>query len=386
MHAHFSIPEFKPHPLLRNGHAQTLAGAYLPGGRHIERAVQIQVPLADGDAVVLHDDRPAHWHAGDRVALLLHGLAGCHQSSYMLRAARKLVGRGIRTFRMDLRGCGAGEGLASRPYHGGRSEDAHAALELLQRLCLGSPVTLVGFSLSGNIVLKLLGESPRSVPINVEKAIVVCPALDLGLCAHSLSGRWQRAYERYFVRSLCRQIKVNRRLRPDVPPLAVKRRLKTLIEFDDLYTGPVCGFGTADNYYTTSSARPHVVNIRVPTLILIAEDDPLIPISSFDAIALPKSVLLHRTKHGGHLGYVGRPGIDPDLRWMDWRIVDWVMADPAPAAAPASDRSTPTLTAESATRLCPKTGTDPLPEGQTSFPATTGQGSVPFFGQRPATH
>ena len=252
MSVRFSIPDFKPHPLLRNGHAQTLAGAYLPSGRFVERAVKLRVPLPDGDTVVLHDDRPAGWRPGDRVALLLHGLAGCHQSGYMLRIARKLRGCGVRTFRMDLRGCGAGEGLASRPYHAGRSEDARAAIELLQSLCLGSPVTVVGFSLSGNIVLKLVGESPQSVPINVEKAAAICPSLDLGLCARSLESRMQRLYERHFVWLLCKQIESNRRLRPDVPALNVERRLRTLLEFDDAYTGPVCGFGTAENYYTTN--------------------------------------------------------------------------------------------------------------------------------------
>jgi predicted alpha/beta-fold hydrolase len=353
MTVRFSIPDFKPHPLLRNGHAQTLAGAYLPSGRYLERAVRLRVPLPDGDTIVLHDDRPAGWRPGDRVALLLHGLAGCHQSSYMLRISRKLVRCGVRTFRMDLRGCGAGEGLASRPYHAGRSEDARAALELLQSLCLGSSVTAVGFSLSGNIVLKLVGEAPLSVPINLEKAAAVCPSLDLGLCARSLVGRLQKAYERHFVWLLCRQIEANRRLRPDVPPLSADRRPKTLLEFDEAYTGPVCGFGTADNYYTTNSARRHVANIRLPTLILSAEDDPLVPIASFEALDLPDRVLLHRTKHGGHLGYVGRAGVDPDSRWMDWRIVDWVKADLTSMtdAPPRLHRLTPPLAVNSAQRL-----------------------------------
>jgi predicted alpha/beta-fold hydrolase len=344
----FDIPEFRPHPLLRNGHAQTLAGAYLPGGRFVEQAAQHYVPLPDGDAVVLHEDVPDDWRARDRTALLLHGLAGNHQSNYMQRLARKLVRRGVRTFRMDLRGCGAGAGLATQLYHGGRSDDARAALELLQTLCPGSPVTVVGFSLSGNIVLKLLGESPQRVPINVEKAVAVCPAVDLGLCAHSFLGPVRSRYERYFVTSLCRQIGVNRRLRPELPPLASKRRLKTLIEFDDVYTGPVCGFGTAENYYSTSSSRPHLSKIRRPTLVLVAEDDPMIPVSAFEGLTLPETVLLHRTAHGGHLGYIGRKGPDPDNRWMDWRVVDWVLSDVAAVydagRTPRSGHAIPAIT------------------------------------------
>ena len=320
----FETPPFEPHPLLRNPHVQTLAGTYLPDRRFPYRAVHHRIELSDGDAVVLHDDVPSGWPAGGRVALLLHGLAGCHSSSYMVRIAGKLNGAGVRTFRMDLRGCGAGEGMASRPYHAGRSDDAIAALQFVQKLCPDAPVTLVGFSLSGNIVLKLLGEAPDDVPPNVEKAAAVCPAIDLARCAHSLVGPFQRLYDRHFVRLLCQQVRLNRRLRSDLPPVDGPRRLKTLFAFDDAYTGPVCGFGSADNYYATNSAARHVERIRLPTLILAAQDDPLVPIACFDDIRPPPSVLLRMTRHGGHLGYIGKRGIDPDRRWMDWRIVDWV--------------------------------------------------------------
>ena len=195
----FDAPPFEPHPLLRNRHAQTLAGTYLPGERYPYRAVHYRVLLEDGDAVVLHDDIPDAWQAGGRVTLLIHGLAGCHSSAYMVRVAGKLNRAGVRTFRMDLRGCGSGEGLASRPYHAGRSDDALAAINFVGKLCPDSPVALVGFSLSGNIVLKLLGEAPETVPANVTKAATICPAIDLGRCVRSLVGPFQRVYDRYFV-------------------------------------------------------------------------------------------------------------------------------------------------------------------------------------------
>ena len=327
MSPQFQIPPFEPHPLFRNRHAQTLAGTYLPGQRYRYRAVRHRVVLPDADVVVLHDDSPVEWPTGGRVALLLHGLAGCHSSAYMERVAGKLNGAGVRTFRMDLRGCGAGEGLAARPYHAGRSDDAIAALEFVQTLCPNAPVTLVGFSLSGNIVLKLLGEAPDAVPSNVVKAAAICPAIDLGHCVRSLIGPFQRSYDRYFVRVLCAQIRTNSRLRTDLPPLVATRPIASIFDFDDLYTGPVCGFGSAENYYTASSAKRHIERIRVPTLVLAAADDPLVPITCFDGIRVPLNVMLHVTKHGGHLGYVAKRGIDRDRRWMDWRIVDWVMSD-----------------------------------------------------------
>jgi predicted alpha/beta-fold hydrolase len=260
------------------------------------------------------------------VALLLHGLAGCHQSSYMVRIAGKLNEAGVRTFRMDLRGCGAGQGLASLPYHAGRSEDARAALEFLAAECPDSAATVVGFSLSGNIVLKLLGEAPHALPPNVEKAVTVSPALDLAACAGSLVTRFQKLYERHFVRLLCRQIDLNRKLRPEMVAVETPHKSRTLFEFDDAYTGPACGFGTAENYYATNSASRHLSGIRLPTLIISAKDDPLVPNSCFGAAEVPACVRLHVTEHGGHLGYVARPGPDPDRRWMDWRIVDWTLA------------------------------------------------------------
>jgi uncharacterized protein len=340
----FDAPPFEPHPLLRNRHAQTLAGTYLPSGRYPYRAVHYRVMLSDGDAIVVHDDIPADWQAGGRVALLIHGLAGCHSSVYMVRIAAKLNRAGVRTFRMDLRGCGSGEGLASLPYHAGRSDDVRTALEFIGKLCPDAPVTLVGFSLSGNIVLKLLGEAPDAVPKNVVKAAALCPAIDLGRCVRSLVGPVQKVYDRYFVRVLSRQIRTNCRLRPDVVPLAAPRRLKSMFEFDDIYTGPVCGFGSADNYYSTSSAARHIERIRVPTLILAAEDDPLVTIACFEGLRPPPNVILHITRHGGHLGFIGKSGIDPDRRWMDWRIVDWVRTDVTADDATESRRTVPLRT------------------------------------------
>jgi hypothetical protein len=320
----FEIPPFRPHPLIRNPHAQTLAGVYLPGKTFPYGAARRRVSLPDGDAVILHEDSPPRWRPGDRVALLLHGLAGSHLSSYMVRIAGKLNAAGVRTFRMDLRGCGAGEGLAARPYHAGRSEDARAALDFLAGLTSNSPVSVIGFSLSGNIILKMLGESPESVPRSVEKGAAVNPSLDLARCAQSLVGPFQRLYDRHFVRLLCRQVAENRRLRPELAAINGGRRLRKLIEFDDVYTGPVCGFGSGANYYAINSAARHVSAIRIPTLILAAKDDPLVPGACFENMATPAHVLLHLSAHGGHLGYIGELGCDADRRWMDWRIVDWV--------------------------------------------------------------
>jgi predicted alpha/beta-fold hydrolase len=341
MSLRFDIPPFEPHPLLRNRHAQTLAGTYLPAGQYPYAAKLHKIPLADGDAVVIHDDTPPGWSPDGRVAVLIHGLAGCHSSPYMTRVAAKLNAAGVRSFRMDMRGCGAGAGLSARPYHAGRSDDAAAVLRFVEQLCAKASITLVGFSLSGNIVLKLVGEAPQAVPANVVRVAAICPAIDLGRCVRSLVGPVQRMYDRYFVKELCHQIRGNRQLNSELPAIQAPRRMKSMFDFDDFYTGPVCGFGSADNYYASSSARQHLEQIRQPTFILAAADDPLVTIDCFRGLRLPANVLLHITRHGGHLGYVGKRGVDADSRWMDWRIVDWVTADLAsggesPSQSPSS--------------------------------------------------
>lgn len=320
------IPQFKPHPFLRSGHAQTLAGYYLPAKPSSETALKHFITLEDGDTVVLHDDCPDNWNAGDATALLIHGLAGCHQSGYMIRVAEKLNKAGIRTFRMDLRGCGSGHGLARLPYHAGRSEDALVALRSLCSLCPQSPTSVIGFSLGGNIVLKLLGESPQDLPAHLKRAVVISPSIDLAACVEWLDRPAARLYDRHFVKLLCQQLKQAPSAHGKTPPDLFTRKPRRLLEFDDRYTAPASGFGNAANYYARCSSAQFIPNIKVPALILTSRDDPLVPVQPFEELDLPSLVTLEITERGGHLGYISRSGSDEDRRWMDWRIVDWVTA------------------------------------------------------------
>lgn len=333
-----SFPPFNPHWLFRGGHAQTLAAVILRGTSAGERAVRHEVALPDGDRIVLHDDCPPGWSGGGKVALLIHGLAGCHASPYMQRIAGKLNARNVRTFRMDLRGCGAGLALARHSYHSGRSEDAAAALRAIERLCPGSPATLVGFSLGGNITLKLLGEAPPDVPANLQRALAVCPPVDLLECVSALRRGVNRIYDRYFTRLLLAQVAARQAVVSDaiVPagwPFGLRSNGKSqpgmprgIFEFDDRFTAPIAGFGTAENYYRLCSSAQFVPAIRVPTQILVAADDPLVPGTTFSQLKIPSSVTLQVTRSGGHLGFLAQSNGDADRRWMDWRVVDWCCA------------------------------------------------------------
>lgn len=315
-------PRFRPHPLFRGGHAQTLAGVYLPAPRSTYRARQHVVTLSDGDRIVLHDDCSPGWSEGHRVALLIHGLAGCHQSGYMARIAGKLERQGVRTFRMDLRGCGAGLGLAREPYHSGRSEDAAAGLEAIAELCPNSPTALIGFSMGGNIALKHLGELGERRCGNLDGTVAVCPPFDLLSAVLHLHRYANRLYERYFVRRLMIQVEERQRAIPDLPSVKLPRMPRSLYEFDDVFTAPVCGFGRAKDYYRLASAARVCQAIRQPALVIAAEDDPLVPSAPLARLRDCPSIELQITRHGGHLGFVGWG--EGDGRWLDARIVDWV--------------------------------------------------------------
>lgn len=320
------FPPFEPHPFIRGGHAQTVVGAYLPARLRLPRTATHPVRLDDGDVVVLHDDRPATWKSGDRTVLLMHGLAGSARSPYMVRIAAKLGAIGIRTFRMDHRGCGAGEGLARLPYNAGRSEDALTALHAIGSICPGSPTAIVGFSLSGNIVLKLLGEDPDRVPAQLERAMAVNPAIDLHASVECIRSPRCRLYDLNFVHHLYRQVRRLHRQLESPPQHRLQRKPREIVEFDELYTAAVCGYQGAADYYTRCSAAQFVHNIQVPTLVLTSRDDPLVPIHVFERALWSTAVSLHVAESGGHLGYVARPGTDPDRRWMDWRVLDWMQA------------------------------------------------------------
>ncbi|MEX2185967.1 MAG: alpha/beta fold hydrolase [Pirellulales bacterium] len=320
-----SFPPFRPAFWLRSGHAQTLAALAFLGPR-MAAPQRHRVALPDGDAVVLSETCAEHWRAGDRAALLVHGLAGCHESPYMRRIAHKLTGRGVRVFRLDLRGCGAGEGLARLPYHAGLTGDVRAAVAAIVGLCPASPIALVGFSLGGNLVLKLLGEASVAPLSGVDRAVAICPPIDLEVCCRSLDRGLARLYDRHFVSLLTKKSRRESRRSGDADGAILERRPRSLFDFDDCYTAPVSGFESAEHYYRESSAAGFISRIRVPTTVLASQDDPVVPAHIFAKVDWPRCVRLVETTHGGHLGFIGRRGVDADRCWMDWRVVEWAGA------------------------------------------------------------
>ena len=320
------IPEFQAPLLLAGGHRQTLVPFFFANANYPYQATSHSVTVPGDDIVVLHDDRPDNWRAGDPVALLMHGLSGCHQSAYMVRIARKLNDCGIRAFRMDHRGCGAAQGKCRYPYHAGIVGDAEAAWQKVRELCPDSAGAAIGFSLSGNIVLKALGTVWNdSVARGPECCVSVNAPIDLAACSVALMKLTNRIYERHFVKFLVNQVARKVEEVPGAPQPLWKTPPQRMREFDDLYTSRISGFRDVDDYYERASAFPVIPEIQVPTLLLTSRDDPLVPVETYEALELPDHVHRHISASGGHLGFLARKANgDRDRRWMDWRVVDWV--------------------------------------------------------------
>jgi uncharacterized protein len=314
--------DFRPLPLLGNRHVQTLLGYFLKGPvlRHPARERRLTLP--DGDRLLLLDSVPKSWRPGDPAALLLHGLGGCAQSSYLQRLAARLLAGGVRAVRLNMRAAGRGFGLARHFYHAGRTEDVRAALAEVGRWCPGSPLLLAGFSLGGNIALKLAGEAADEPVPGLARVAAVAPPIDLLRCAELLCTPGNRLYDRFFTRMLTAEVRRYLRFHGE-PPLRFPKNLK-MTDFDDLFTAPRCGFADARDYYRRSSAQPLIPRIRVPALILTARDDPFVAVAPFEELTLPSHVELVIAERGGHLGFLGRDG-GGGVRWAERKVGDWLL-------------------------------------------------------------
>ena len=322
--------KFRPHPLLRNGHLQTVAAIYLPR-RHAPYGAKVHfVPAdegataTDGDKIALHEDCPANWQPHQPAILLIHGLAGCYRSAYMCRMADRLTARGYCVFRMDMRGCGAGEGIARLPTHCGRSGDVAAALRFIAARYPGTPTYAIGFSLGGCLTLNLLAEAGEAPIGNLKRSLAICPPVDLFAVERRFDSAGGRAYDKFFVKKLWKQITDRWRRFPEIAPPVIPREPKRLRMVDELVTAPSGGFSSADDYYAKTQPGPKLNKIEQPVLIIASHDDPVVPTAPLFEYEHGDGVQLAVVPGGGHLGFIARANGDPDNRWLDWRIIEWV--------------------------------------------------------------
>ena len=319
---------FRTLPFLGNPHAQTVLGNLSSWTRDLLPSTPHVVPLADGDAVVLHETTPTAGPATCCI-LLVHGLGGTHRSGYLRRIANVLVGRGMRIYRIDLRGCGASVRHARRLYNAACSGDVRTALDWIAARNPGKPLLIAGFSLGGNIVLKLAGEATDDPVPGLIGIVSVGAPLDLARCSAMI--RDFPFYDRYYSKRLVAQVRLLGRLQPGVSIPAFPRRL-TIREFDALYTAPVGGFDGVDDYHRQASALPFVPAIQLPAYLLAARDDPFVAWQSYAELPARPGQTIHLATHGGHLGFLGPDGRG-GIRWAETQVIDWIVRQ-APCLPP----------------------------------------------------
>jgi len=184
----------------------------------------------------------------------------------------------------------------------------------------------VGFSMGGNLVLKMAGELVDSPPSQICGFVAVAPALDLAACADALGEPRNLIYQRHFVRGLKRRMRLKTGLFPHIFPVDGMRNIQSVREFDEFITARFCGFAGADDYYQRSSALQLVGQIRKPCMILTSLDDPFVPISSFSNPAIRDNpcIELIITKHGGHCAFISNERGDARF-WAENRVVDFCL-------------------------------------------------------------
>ncbi len=312
---------FRPHPLLANGHAQTVARWAWPRDRRLSadgaRLFEVEPGVRLLARCRWHEDRT------DRLTVLLvHGLGGSADAPYVLGAARLAHLAGANVVRLNQRNCGGTEDLTPTLYHSGMSGDLAAVVrELVTRDGL-QRVLVAGFSMGGNLALKMAGEMGEGAPAALVGVCAVSPALDLLGTVRNLGRPSNRPYQWNFVRGLRRLVERKKALYPRLYDVRRLGRLRTVRDFDELYTAPHGGCADADDYYARSSALPLVPRIRVPTLIVHARDDPLVPCEPLLRPGTTDNP--HVTKatptHGGHVAFVSAGA--GERFWAEERLAD----------------------------------------------------------------
>lgn len=307
-------------PIFRNPHLLTIVGNFWP--RKIDErrfpSVVKHYRIDAATTIVVFEHQPAIAPRGQ--LLFLHGLEGSANAGYILSCAQEALVRGFGVHRVNFRTCGGTEELCETAYHSGLTSDIRAIAQQIETRRIG-PIFLVGFSLGGNVALKLAGELGETRLLAGTCAIST--PIDLAACVRCIGKRSNAIYARRFLARLRDRVRKKSRISPAIYRTDGLEQVKTIWEFDDRFTAPLFGFGTAANYYKTQSAIRYLNAIRIPALVICAKDDPLVPFEIYDHSAFRSNPALRMipTEYGGHLGFVSRR--KPRF-WLDTVIMDWI--------------------------------------------------------------
>lgn len=296
---------------LSSPHLQTILACFTPAGTPPPSETRL-IPLGDGDALCCEVSTPPTWSPTDRTIILLHGLGGCHTATYMVRLSRKLYHKGYRAVRVNMRSCGSGKDFANLPYHGGLSSDIYQVVCALKNDAPQSPITTIGYSLGGNIALKLAAELGDSDL--VESTFAICPPIDLAETGRMMAHPMNALYNRYYMHHVD---KLTRKWTAGKP-------FSNIYEYDEIVTAPCWGFKDPQEYYKNSSSYDKLEQIKHRCNILFAADDPFINHETGIRSKRSSSVNVWLSQHGGHMGFFGWANKEHGYYWLDNLLFQWI--------------------------------------------------------------
>ena len=322
------LAPFEPHPWLRNGHLQTIVGNFLPRPRFRLSAESeaVEVDAADGSAVLCD----CHWQpepvrATRLTAVLVHGLEGSSESRYIQGIAARAWAAGMNVVRMNMRNCGNSAALTPTLYHSGRSDDVGAVMRHYTGRFGLERVALVGYSMGGNMVLKLAGEWGARQPLVA--VATVCAVIDLAPSADALHEPANRVYEFHFLRSLMQRFRRKAASFPAIYQDGGIGPVRSIREFDQKIVARYCGFRDADDYYYRAASARVVDRIAVPALVLCAKDDPFIRLlpETRARILANRHITFVEAPYGGHCAFLSRRS-SSGLHWAEATVVRFLQA------------------------------------------------------------
>jgi predicted alpha/beta-fold hydrolase len=318
------IPEFEPHALLRSGHAMTIAAAFVPRRFGLPEA-EGRLFRVDPYSQLLGQ---CNWQSGKSretpVIAIVHGLEGSADSNYMRGIAEKAFHRGFHVVRLNQRNCGGTEKLTPTLYNSGMSGDYRAVLDELASGDGFERIFFAGYSMGGNLVTKMAGEFGGEVPAALRGVCAICPALDLSACADALERKDNYLDSRHFVKGVMARYARKAKMFPDRYRRNGFGAIRTVREFDDAITAPSFGFKDAEEYYESAGAKKVLGDVRVPTLLITAEDDPFVPYVSFLAAGAEKNAAIRfvAPEHGGHCAFISNKS-GAERFWAEQRVVEF---------------------------------------------------------------
>jgi uncharacterized protein len=322
-----TLPPFSPAPRWAGGHKMTVYAWARP--RRFPALPPPEARFFDvaADARVLAH---CHWHSNRHAhptVLLLHGLEGSSQAHYIEGMADKAWARGFNVVRLNQRNCGGTEHLSRGLYHSGLTADPRFVLTELREHDGLRVFGVAGYSLGGNLAMKLAGELGASDLPEVRAFCAVSPVLELEACVRAIERRENRAYEWNFCRNLQGRMRRKARVFPDMFDLQGLWKIWSIRAFDERYTAPHHGFAGASDYYHRASAMRVVDRIARPALVLTAADDPFVPATIFAAPPLRDNqhVTIVVSPHGGHCAFVEPPN-GYDGYYAEWVVVEFLAA------------------------------------------------------------